>query len=1296
MMKFASDHRNLEIINYSRPLPATLGSQIINLLSSLGIPDNVFMDILVDELYKLRSFMHSHDIALNELKKLTLIQPLINDLIEKNISPLHEPFFLSILQSVYDERLCNLKKKFRLHVKDGINLMGVFDESGILPEDTIFIQLEDPESGEFKQIMGSNNSDKAIVYRNPCLHPGDVRTVSLFQGKPNDFLSGIRNCVVFSQKGKRSVPSACAGGDLDGDYYTVIWDPRLVVDHSYDPCVFDSQGQRNREYAISLTHIIDFMLLYMNKNVLGTVANAHVVKSDQMDAGACSDEAIQLAELHAIEVDFPKTEKNGLFPSHLKPKSNPDYMEKNSRDQYMSMKIHGKIYRYCLNITWIGDADLLNRTPLESNFLFEGYQNYVDGVRPIYVQYCMVIEGLIRKYGLHNEIEIISGSLLNLDERFKSGKDREKELLQQELKLIWEDFRQHFYDIFGPVVDPGVISACYFVANCKGTTLRCSSFPWILGQALIKNSESRIKYKKSIEEILGESIMINWEKGKSDKLTCLENRIAITMHLNSVIHKHFTGLEAVLFGSSANFMFESFSSDIDICIIGQHEAIDDGTVLEKLFTAFTECDDGKFSGVTYNKSALVPIIEFEYKWNGKTYMADVSCTPASMYKLSLLVPIFDRHPFLIQAVSFLRRILFPRLPGYFNCFGFIWLLLRQLNVPLGLGMHESFFQGLVDIDMDEFFAKFPVFRKIAFQLCDFWETRAFGVDDAQKIGQTVLFFLESIVSGAAIEIPDPAYPDREPCVSISDSNSDKFFELSSKLLHIISKYGHASDDIYSILLNMDRDEVVIHLNKSVEKVYMESPIYQEGNVRDYVCRNGYSESLLDISYESIRAGLLVTLRSQDPNIIHCAEKYFLDFISRVSNLKIMGKKKSHFVEDSVLLLFETGSGSPYDCIKFLDYKGPHHAEHNEHLWFPKIRDLHSGECDSNEERFHQRFQQQFVEFLKKRHENRDLFEGCKIRVIARFGRNYLFNIPTDELKCSLKPVTINDLETSIMAKGFYQPWLHDSEENDKPPAVEEAVNDRVEGEKDSSGGDPNVGKDAFNLQQRARGSNNKLSESMVKAMSSVITSASQSFYTKIFSSSKEDFSLSHQDYIDIILVKSEYRIRIKLDDSMKILNISQRSIRWFAAVFHAGHEENGNRMMEDMRVYLDATMPVAPDDPIWTTIRAMGDEPLVKLIWDGDSVQDFEISRKFNHVISKLRVIRRIHKNVLVDNVTFHVHESKVTVFSMHDGAAEKKEREEHLEYEVIVDDEDAIARNEFSFGFHNFAMDKWKEIHQL
>ena len=53
MRKFESNHRRLELLQTSRPQAVYLNHQIIMLLSNLGVPDEIFLDLQQKVLDKL-------------------------------------------------------------------------------------------------------------------------------------------------------------------------------------------------------------------------------------------------------------------------------------------------------------------------------------------------------------------------------------------------------------------------------------------------------------------------------------------------------------------------------------------------------------------------------------------------------------------------------------------------------------------------------------------------------------------------------------------------------------------------------------------------------------------------------------------------------------------------------------------------------------------------------------------------------------------------------------------------------------------------------------------------------------------------------------------------------------------------------------------------------------------------------------------------------------------------------------------------------------------------------------------
>lgn len=206
-----------------------------------------------------------------------------------------------------------------------------------------------------------------VIAKNPCLHPGDVRT---FQAVDVPVLHHIYDCVVFPSTGERPHPNELSGSDLDGDLYHVIWDDELIPKMgNKDPMDYTSAEKLDYGGEIGVEEMIEHMCQYIEYDTLGQIDNTHKALADQI--GIESEECLQLAKMHAYAVDAPKTGNwQKLDAEHKRElKKYPDFMMKSHKPSYPSEKVLGKMYRECnkyMNITqpsqcwWSEDAGKRN------------------------------------------------------------------------------------------------------------------------------------------------------------------------------------------------------------------------------------------------------------------------------------------------------------------------------------------------------------------------------------------------------------------------------------------------------------------------------------------------------------------------------------------------------------------------------------------------------------------------------------------------------------------------------------------------------------------------------------------------------------------------------------------------------------------------------------------------------------------------------------------------------------------------------------------------------------------------
>ena len=301
--KFSAEFNGLEIIRCSHFSCATLNRQTITILSCLGVPSYVFLDMMEEQLANYDAAMEDPDKAIDllttyvdeNMTTLTMSEMVLDGFMETR-----EPFVRSLLQLWRAWSIKALKEKARLVVKKGAFVLGCVDETGTLrghsrategtknqPKEVrrdqlpqIFLQVPDHENGgTYKVITGL-----CLVGRNPSLHPGDIRMVEAVDVPQ---LRHLRDVVVFPLQGDRDVPSMCSGGDLDGDDYFVIWDEKLFPkEWSYPPMNYEAPKAPEEKEVMVANNLAEFFVLFMKNDRLPLIAHAHLATADKHPEGA--------------------------------------------------------------------------------------------------------------------------------------------------------------------------------------------------------------------------------------------------------------------------------------------------------------------------------------------------------------------------------------------------------------------------------------------------------------------------------------------------------------------------------------------------------------------------------------------------------------------------------------------------------------------------------------------------------------------------------------------------------------------------------------------------------------------------------------------------------------------------------------------------------------------------------------------------------------------------------------------------------------------------------------------------
>ncbi|CAN7047538.1 unnamed protein product [Brassica rapa subsp. trilocularis] len=345
---------SLEVVTTSNPPKRTkLSKNLVALLSYGGIPDEFFLDILLNTLEEYKTIFNNKRAALKAALN-------YGDMDDQNAAqmilvgiPLDEPHLkdhLSILSNTEKNDL----RAGKLPVSDSYYLMGTVDPTGELKEDEVCVILE---SG---QISGN-----VLVYRNPGLHFGDIHVLKATYVKAlEEYVGNSKYGVFFPQKGPRSLGDEIAGGDFDGDLYFISRNPELL--EHFKPCepwvslTPPTKGNSARKPshlspAELEEELFDMFLKarFNASNVVGMAADSWLTIMDRFlvlgdenaeEKAEMKKKMLKLIDIYYDALDAPKKGAKVFLPDELRPDIFPHYMERDQK--FKSTSILGIIYDF--------------------------------------------------------------------------------------------------------------------------------------------------------------------------------------------------------------------------------------------------------------------------------------------------------------------------------------------------------------------------------------------------------------------------------------------------------------------------------------------------------------------------------------------------------------------------------------------------------------------------------------------------------------------------------------------------------------------------------------------------------------------------------------------------------------------------------------------------------------------------------------------------------------------------------------------------------------------------------------
>lgn len=216
------------------------------------------------------------------------------------------------------------------------------------------------------------------------MHPGDIRMLTAID-EPK--LRGHRNCLLFSRNGFRPQADQMAGSDLDGDECAVCYDERLFLKTNVPAMDYQGPALDTPTPSNPLNNVNDIGFLAvavqsflgqtssrtsfdpsnMNSEDLSTVLVRHLLNHIKLASvgqicarwldyaavnGAMCEECLQLAKLHSIAVDYPKSGIPATIPPELRfEKAHPHWRELKGRPSFHCEGAVGQLFDEVLRRT---------------------------------------------------------------------------------------------------------------------------------------------------------------------------------------------------------------------------------------------------------------------------------------------------------------------------------------------------------------------------------------------------------------------------------------------------------------------------------------------------------------------------------------------------------------------------------------------------------------------------------------------------------------------------------------------------------------------------------------------------------------------------------------------------------------------------------------------------------------------------------------------------------------------------------------------------------------------------------
>jgi len=210
MSKYKSTNTSLDILDWTKYRACFLNREVITLLSTLGVEDQVFERKQKEAIAQLDAILTDPIKAQEALELMAGGENarVLKGMLACGYKPGAEPFLAMMLQTFRASKLLDMRTKSRIFFPEGRAMTGCLDETRTLEYGQAFVQYSRARlSKSYDHFKGGKTDQdtlivkgKIVVAKNPCLHPGDVQ---ILKAVDVPALHHMVDCIVFPQKGKR-------------------------------------------------------------------------------------------------------------------------------------------------------------------------------------------------------------------------------------------------------------------------------------------------------------------------------------------------------------------------------------------------------------------------------------------------------------------------------------------------------------------------------------------------------------------------------------------------------------------------------------------------------------------------------------------------------------------------------------------------------------------------------------------------------------------------------------------------------------------------------------------------------------------------------------------------------------------------------------------------------------------------------------------------------------------------------------------------------------------------------------